>query len=405
MTIERIAFLSIHTSPLATPGTGDAGGMNVYVDELSRAMAARGLAVDVFTRREHRSDPDIVDVIDGYRVRHIDAGPPDPTDDLAGTVGDFAEAIVKIVANEGLRYDLFHSHYWLSGWAGVLLQDVLEVPLAISFHTLGRVKAMRRRDDEPPPTLLRLAAEGEVIARAGCVVASTPTEAADLIEHYGADPERLCVNPPGVDHDLFQPGDQAEARRRLGIDDIGPVVVHAGRIQPLKGLDVTVGTFEIVAESHPTAQLVVVGGPSGPQGADEMEWAQNRLESGGLSRRVTFLRARRHDEMPDVYRAADVVVVPSRSESFGLVAAEAQACGVPVVAADAGGLRHAVADGRSGFLVAGWDPKDFADSILRIVDDPNSAQRLAQGAMEHAERFSWTATVDRLLELYSGIVV
>ena len=399
--IERVAYLSIHTSPLAVPGAGDAGGMNVYVHELAQTMAGRGVQVDVFTRGAAAAE---IEVVPGYRVVQVPAGasPGSGDDALAAVVGDFAEGVARWAVRHRAVYDLFHSHYWLSGWAGLLLHEVLRVPLAISFHTLGRVKDATRRADQAPAGLLRLAAETEVIARAGCVIASTPTEAAQLIEHYAANPERLCVSPPGIDHEVFFPGSRAESRAALGLDGGGPLVLFVGRLQPLKGPDVALTAFAQLAADLPTARLLFVGGPSGPQG--EAEAARLRAEAAGLGGRVLFRSPVPHRDLPAYYRAADILVVPSRSESFGLVAAEAQACGLPVVAAAVGGLAHAVADGVSGILVDGWDPADWAAALRRVVTDPALASRLSAGAREQAERFSWPATADRLLELYSGLV-
>ncbi|MDX1691922.1 MAG: glycosyltransferase [Acidimicrobiia bacterium] len=399
--IERVAYLSIHTSPLEAPGAGDAGGMNVYIDELSRTMAARGVEVDVFTRSAAGTTA-VTPVVPGYRVVEVPTASFGDGDALADAVGDFAEGVVKWAANQGARYDIVHSHYWLSGWAGVLVQDVLGAPLAISFHTLGRVKAVNRRSDEPPPSLLRIAAETEVIARAGCVVASTPIEAGELLEHYAAQPERLCVSPPGVDHERFSPGDRRAARARLGIGP-EPVMLFAGRIQPLKGLDVSLAAFEVLARELPSLRFLVVGGPSGPQGEAELARTRALARHMGLADRVDVRGPLAHDVIPDAYRAATVVHVPSRAESFGLVAVEAQACGVPVVAARVGGLPYVVRHDESGLLVDGWDPADHANALRAVLTDPTTARRLGDGALELSERFSWSSTADRLLELYGGI--
>jgi D-inositol-3-phosphate glycosyltransferase len=392
--IERVAFLSIHTSPLAMPGTGDAGGMNVYVDSMARTLAGRGIAVDVFTRRLDPSAAAETSVAPRYCVIQIDAA----GEDRADLVGSFAEGVIKWAAAHDVVYDVLHSHYWLSGWAGLLLSDLLEVPLAISFHTLGRVKEAARNPSEPRESLVRIAAETEVVARAGCVVASTPADAADLLEHYQAAPERLCVSPPGVDHRTFAPGDRAEARRRLGLPP-GPIVAVVGRIQPLKGVDLALGAVALL----PGVRLVVVGGPSGPDG--EAELGRLIVGAGVLAPgRIEFRGPMPHDQVADVYRAADVVMVPSRSESFGLVAAEAQAVGTPVVASRVGGLAYTVADEVSGRLVSGDAPADWAAALRSIIEDPIEAERLAKGAVTQAAQFSWEATADRLLELYRGMV-
>lgn len=398
--IRRVAYLSIHTSPLAVPGSGDAGGMNVYIHELAQTMAGRGVQVDVFTRGGAAGE---IEVTPGYRVVNLAFGPPGDGghDALAEAVGDFAEGVARWAVRHRASYDILHSHYWLSGWAGVLLHEVLRVPLAISFHTLGRVKDATRRADQAPAGLLRLVAETEVIARAGCVIASTPAEAAQLIEHYAANPERLCVSPPGVDHRVFSPGSRREARRALSLPGEGALVLFAGRLQPLKGPDVALEAFSRLVEEVPGARLLFVGGPSGTQGEEEV--ARLRAAAARLGERVIFRPPVPHRHLAQYYRAADVLVVPSRSESFGLVAAEAQACGLPVVAASVGGLEHAVADGESGLLVTGWDAADYAAALRLVLTEPDLAARLAAGARLQAERFSWPATADRLLELYGGI--
>jgi D-inositol-3-phosphate glycosyltransferase len=399
--ISRVAYLSMHTSPLLQPGTGDAGGMNVYIDGLARTMAHRDVAVDVYTRRTHPDQPPVVDVAPGYRVFHVEAGPPEPMAirPMAIYVTEFADGVVTRVQAGGTMPDIIHSHYWLSGWAGLLVKRHLDVPLANSFHTLGRVKDLHKRDDEPPESLLRIAAEAEVIDNSECVVASTPYEARDLLEHYGADPGRLCTSPPGVDHAVFHPGDRAAARRRVGFGK-PPVLLYAGRIQPLKGVDVALESFALIRDVIPGATFVVVGGPSGPQGLEELERLQRRAdEIGG----VEFRDPVPHDDLADHYRAADLLLLPSRSESFGLVAAEAQSCGLPVVAARTGGLAHVVADGMSGLLVDGWEPGDHAAAALSILTHAELEATLREGALEWSQRFSWTATVDRFLELYSGV--
>ena len=402
--INRVAYLSMHTSPLLQPGTGDAGGMNVYVDQLSRTMATRGVRVDVFTRREYLDDPEIVDVMPGYRVIHVDAGPahPLPVSSLPRYVRTFAKAI-----ETRLRPDppqILHSHYWLSGWAGLLVKRALRIPLANSFHTLGRVKDDNRRPDDPPESLLRIAAEHEVIEGSDCVMASTPAEAAELLEHYGADPNRLCTSPPGVDHRVFRPGSQRSARLRLGLSP-GPVILFVGRIQPLKGVDVLLEAFARIENLHPEATLLVVGGPSGPKGQNELLALRQRAGLLGVLHRVKFYGPLPHGLLADFYRAADVVVIPSRAESFGLVAAEAQACGTPVVAAKVGGLVYVVDDGVTGILVDGWDPADYAEVLDRLLSDDGLRKKMSEAAVVWAKRFSWDATVRRYLELYKGVLI
>ncbi len=272
--------------------------------------------------------------------------------------------------------------------------------MANSFHTLGRVKDQTRRSDDAPAGLERIAAEHHVIEGSDCVIASTPYEAEDLFQHYGAHPARLCVSPPGINHEVFVPGDQRAARRSLGLGD-GPLLLFVGRIQPLKGLDVAVEAFCLVADQLPEARLVVVGGPSGPQGREELEQAEEVAHRAGAA--VMFRPPRAHLALAEYYQAADLLLFPSRSESFGLVAAEAQACGLPVIASSVGGIRYTVRDRHSGLLIEGWDPADYAKVIVELLGDHQQRARLAAGAQQVARQFSWEATADRLLELYDGI--
>ncbi len=401
--IKRVAYLSMHSSPLLQPGTGDAGGMNVYVDQLARTMAERGVEVDVFTRRVDPADPEVIEAAPKYRVINIDAGPPHQmtTSALIRVVVPFARQVI-----DQLRLDppqVIHSHYWLSGWAGLLAKRALGLPLANSFHTLGRVKNRNRAPGEAPESLVRIAAEREVIANSDCVMASTPAEAHELLEFYGADPNQLCTSPPGVDHRVFRPGSKIEARRRLGLST-GPIILFVGRIQPLKGPDIAIKAMEQVVERFPDAHLVVVGGPSGNSGWHEVQKLRQMAASGPLGGRVRFVAPLPHGLLVDVYRSADLLLVPSRSESFGLVAAEAQACGVPVVASRVGGLQFVVDHGNTGLLVEGWRPKDFAEAIVSLLEDSERLAAMRKAAFEWAKRFSWEGTVDKHLELYRVVL-
>jgi D-inositol-3-phosphate glycosyltransferase len=404
--IRRVAYLAMHTSPLLQPGLGNAGGMNVYVNELACTMAARGVEAHVFTRRNDPAQPDSVDVRDGYRVVHIDAGPPRPLsiEELVPHVAEFGEAVVAATGDGS--FDIVHSHYWLSGWAGVLVKEAHGLPLANSFHTLGRVKDAARREDESPSSSARLRAEEGVIALADCVLASTPYEFDDLIDHYGASPERLCVSEPGIDHTLFTPGDREVARRVIGVGD-EPIMLFVGRIQAHKGLDVAIEMLphlpDTVAIGAGPVRLMIVGGPSGTGGSRELDRLRERARTIGVEDRVTFVPPRPHDTLVDYYRAADLLVMPSRSESFGLVAAEAQAAGLPVVASRVGGLPYVVGSSVSGLLINEHNPRSFAAAATAILDHPGFRRHLSRGAVEYATRFSWDATADRLLDLYDGI--
>lgn len=404
--IRRVAYLAMHTSPLLQPGVGNAGGMNVYVNELACTMAARDVEAYVFTRRTDPDQPDTVKVRDGYRVVHIDAGPPRPLpiEDLVPHVAEFGEGVVAATGDG--TFDVVHSHYWLSGWAGVLVKEAHGLPLANSFHTLGRVKDAARRDDESPSSSARLRAEEGVIALSDCVLASTPYEFDDLIDHYRASPERLCVSEPGIDHTLFTPGDRDAARRKIGVGD-EPIMLFVGRIQAHKGLDVAIEMLPHVPDSvaigNGPVRLMIVGGPSGSDGSQEIDRLRGRAHALGVDDRVSFISPQPHDALVDYYRAADLLVMPSRSESFGLVAAEAQASGLPVVASRVGGLPYVVGSSVSGLLINEHDPLSFAAAATAILDHPGFRNHLSKGAVEYATRFSWAATADRLLDLYDGI--
>jgi D-inositol-3-phosphate glycosyltransferase len=402
--INSVAYLSFHSCPLLQPGTGDAGGMNVYIRELGRSMAEAGVDVVVFTRRTDEETPDVMEAAPGFRVVHIEAGPrtPLPMRQLPGLVGEFAEATLAWIDSNDESFDIIHSHYWLSGWAGVLLKEKLGLPLANSFHTLGRIKDLTRRPDDAPEGVIRTLTEEEVIARSDCVVASTPYEFDDLMDHYAADPARLCTSPPGIRHELFRPGDKEAARLWTGLDD-HPVLLFVGRIQPLKGVDVAISALSRLTAPAQPAHLVVIGGPSGSEGPDEQRRLKTLTGDLGLTDRVHFVAPVPREQLVSFYQAADAVVMPSRSESFGLVAAEAQSCGVPVIAAAVGGLPYIIDNGTSGLLVQDHDPDAYAAAISSVLGDPELAARLSAGAVEHSARFSWEATVARLLELYEGI--
>jgi len=402
--IDHVAYIAMHTSPLATPGKGDAGGMNVYLHELALTMASRGVDVVVFTRRAHPDQEEVVHVQEGYRVVHLPAGVPGPVpvEGLVPFVGAFADEIITWIERHAETFDVIHSHYWLSGWVGAIVKEVLKIPMANSFHTLGKVKDLRRHPTEAGSSPIRLLTEAEVIEAADCVIASTAHEFDDLLTHYHASPERLCVSPPGIDHTVFAPGDPCEARRRLGFGT-EPLMLFVGRLQRHKGPEIAVETAALVAEALPETQLVVVGGPSGKDGRETEATLRRLVADRGLGEQVRFVAPVPHHQLVDWYRAADLLLMPSRSETFGLVAAEAQACGLPVVAARVGGLRDIIEDARSGILIDGHDPRRFATAALAILDNPSFRATLSAEAIEHSRRFSWPQTADRLLELYAGI--
>jgi D-inositol-3-phosphate glycosyltransferase len=390
-----VAILSMHTSPLAQPGTGDSGGMNVYVRELAGSLAQAGVSVRVYVRRWADDLPERVTVEPGLEVVHITAGPSNlGKEHLACVVDRFADGVAADLA--GHQVAVLHANYWLSAVAAHRLKHDLGLPLVATFHTLARVKA---EGGDPEPGA-RARAEAEVIGCCDAICASNPVEAEQLVEFYGAPADRIELVPPGVDHAFFSPGDRGGARAALGLDD-RPTALFVGRIQPLKG--VTVALEALSRLRDPEARLVVVGGPSGADGPAEWERAQDLVAGRGLADRVAFVEPQPHHRLSSWYRAADVVVVPSRSESFGLVALEAAACGVPVVANAVGGLRTLVRHDRTGFLVEGRDPGAFAERIDELLANPHRTVAMGRAAAVEAQRYSWSTTAGRLRRLYADL--
>ncbi|TDB90012.1 D-inositol-3-phosphate glycosyltransferase [Actinomadura sp. 7K534] len=419
--INRVATVSVHTSPLDQPGTGDAGGMNVYIVEVAKRLAARGVEVDIFTRATCRAMPPVVELAPGVLVRNVVAGPFEELDktDLPRHLCGFTSGILRVeAAHEPGHYDLLHTHYWLSGQAGWAAKQRWGVPLVHSMHTMAKVKNAALADGDKAEPVERVLGEEQVVASSDQLVANTAKEARELVDLYGADPARVATVSPGVDLSLFRPESPllargaglfphrtGPARRRLGLPRDAYVLLFVGRIQPLKAPDVLLRAVARMIADDPAlrAKLVVavVGGPSG-SGRCRPEGLQNLAAELGISDVMRFEPPSPQSELADWYRAADVTVVPSHSESFGLVAVESQACGTPVVASRVGGLCTAVADGDSGVLISGHDPADYAAVLRRLHYEPGLYARLARGAVRHGNSFGWDATVDNLLEVYTG---
>jgi D-inositol-3-phosphate glycosyltransferase len=399
--VRALAVLSMHTSPLAQPGSGDGGGMNVYVRELAAALARAGVRCDVYTRAYAEDLPPIVAVEPGFSVHHVPAGPLAPVakEALHGLVPEFTEAVLGRMA-AGHVADALHANYWLSGIAGHTIKHELDLPLVSTFHTLDRVKAEVDLSDDGEH---RSEAEGHIIGCSDAVLASCDAEVAQLVRLYGADPTRVEIVAPGVDHAFFAPGQRRQARRALGLPESGRMVLFVGRIQPLKGVEVAVRALGELAERVPDGFLVVVGGPSGPEGEAEVDRISKLTAELGLTDRVRFVPPQPHELLSTFYRAADVSIVPSRSESFGLVALEAAACGIPVVAASVGGLTSLVDDGRTGFLVEGRDPADYAEALAAVLCDPVVAADLGRRAAIRAQSYTWTIAAGRLRRLYGEL--
>ena len=393
--MSAVAILSMHTSPLAQPGQGDSGGMNVYVRELSASLAQAGVDVRVYVRRWADHLPSRVRIEPGLEVVHIDAGPVDLSKEQLPTVVDeFADGVAADLA--GTRVDALHANYWLSAVAAHRLKHELDLPLVATFHTLARVKA-DAGDVEPEA---RVRAEVAVIGCCDAICASNPVEADQLVELYGAAADRIELVPPGVDHAFFSPGDRAGARAALDLDD-RPTLLFVGRIQPLKGVEVAVRALAEL--KRPDAVLLVVGGASGQAGDHEVDRIHALVDSLGLHEQVRFAPPQQHHILSTYYRAADVVLVPSRSESFGLVALEAAACGTPVVAAAVGGLRTLVDHGPPGLLVERRDPPAFAQAAGRLLRDAALADSLPVAAAERARGYTWSTAAARLRRIYADL--
>ena len=388
--------------------------MNVYVRELTAALARTGVACDVFTRAWSPDLPSVVEVEPGLRVHHVPAGPPEavPKEALPAVVEEFtADVLGRMAAatgsggteGGGLPYTSVHANYWLSGLSGHVIKHELNLPLVCTFHTLDRVKAESMPEEvEADMPLRRAEAEASIIECSDAVLASCSAEADQISSLYGAEPGRIRIVPPGVDHAFFSPGSRPGARRALGLGS-HPVLLFVGRVQPLKGLDVAIGALADVVRTHPQAMLLAVGGPSGPGGEAELARCRRLAESLGVADRVRWVDPQPHHLLSTYYRAADVVLVPSRSESFGLVALEAAACGTPVVAAAVGGLTSIVQPGRTGELIDSRDPHEFADAALRILSDPGNAAVMGAWAARYARGYTWSTTAARLRRLYTDL--
>ncbi|MEP7160496.1 MAG: D-inositol-3-phosphate glycosyltransferase [Dermatophilaceae bacterium] len=397
-------MIAVHTSPLATPGTGDAGGLNVYVLQSALAMARRGVDVEVFTRATSGTQERLARVADGVTVRHVPAGPFGGLgkEDLPAQLCAFAAGVMQEVAAhpEG-HYDVVHSHYWLSGQVGWLAAERWHVPLVHTMHTMARVKNAHLAAGDTPEPPVREIGEAQVVSIADRLVANTDTEAAELVDLYGAKARRVRVVNPGVDLQTFTPADKAASRSLLGVGADDLLVAFVGRVQPLKAPDLLLKAvadlFERRVDLAQRVHVVVNGGPSG-SGLERPRALQELAAQLGIAASVRFEKPGPREVLAHWYRAADLVAVPSYSESFGLVAIEAQACGTPVVAADVGGLSVTV---RGGVLVPTHDVYDWSRALEALLDDPARRAQLSRSAIEHARRFSWEATADRLLSVYA----
>lgn len=407
--VQRVAMLSVHTCPLAALGGKETGGMNVYVRELGRELGRRGIAVDVYTRSQNEAIPEVVEMGESARVIHLKAGPAAPYDKnlVFNHLTEFTSNLVRFANEDNCQYDLIHAHYWLSGWVGDLLARRWRLPLVTMFHTLALVKnAIARTDEEREPSP-RAEIERYVMHQSERLVAANPTEKAQMTWFYGASPEKVDVIPCGVDTSLFKPADRQAAKNQLKLGG-RRVILFVGRLDWLKGLDSLIYATKIAAESFDSqvekSHLLVIGGDLEHQAfgtsGGEGDRLRRLVDELGLSGSVTFVGAQPQDRLPTFYAAADVCVVPSYYESFGMVALEAMACGTPVIASKVGGLAFTIQDGRTGFLVPEELPELLAKRIVLILSNASLRERLGKQAADVAQSYSWPAVTDQILDLY-----
>lgn len=400
MDVRRVGMIAYHSSPLAEPGSGDAGGMTVYVRGAARALGELGISTDIFTRASGRGS--VEELWPGVRVVPIDAGPRRPVakETAVAHLADFVAGIRAFRTVTRAAYDVWHSHYWQSGLAGIHLASA-NVPLVHSSHTLSLVKSRFAPGSDEIAEEARVRTELQVTARADVLVASTKEEGDALARLYGVDPGRITRIAPGVDHDVFKPGDRVAARRAIGAGDEA-LLLYVGRVQPLKGIELAIAAAAEAANAVERGiVMLVVGGPSGPEGDAEFARLHALAASLGVADRVRFEGPQPHDRLPLYYRAADVLLFPSRSESFGLAALEAHACGTPVVSTAVGGARDVVLHGHSGFVIDERDPSLAAGYIKTVLAEPDSFRRQA---FRQSRAFSWNATADALGTLYSCLL-
>lgn len=403
---RRIAMITVHTSPLEQPGAGDAGGLNVYVAETAKRLAERNIEVEILTRKAKAGLPQTVELFPGVNVHHVDSGALEGLDknDLPATLCNFTAGVLRYGASmpEG-HIDLIHSHYWLSGQVGWVARERWLAPLVHSMHTMGKVKNLSLSQDDTPEPNLRIIGEQQLVDTADLLIANTQIEEQELIEHYHALPEKVKVVYPGVDNAHFTPGDKNQSRTKLGFTESDLIISFVGRIQPLKGPDVLIKAAAEMLKLNPTLsgrlKIIICGAPSGT-GTKDPAYLQHLVKQLAIESVVKFLPPQSRDQLIDLYRASDLVAVPSYSESFGLVAVEAQACGVPVVAAKVGGLNYAVKDHNSGLLIADHTTSSWAAALSGLILDQPRLSQMSVNALAHAADFTWHKTVDQLLEVY-----
>jgi D-inositol-3-phosphate glycosyltransferase len=400
--LRRVAMLSVHSSPLATLGGQVTGGMNVYVRELSRQLSQHGIAVDVYTRRQDVDLPEVLEFDQRARVIHLNAGPPMPypKHDVYGHMPEFVSHMQSFIAREGLQYDCLHSHYWVSGWVALRLRQSLHLPVVHMSHTLGYPKnsAVQQAWEREPPT--RLQVEYEVLKHSDLLVAESQASKDHMVQDYGVDPGRIEIIPCGVDTSIFHPHDRRQARRRLGLSG-GPILLFIGRLQPLKGIDTLLRSTHVVRRRHDNLKVLIVGGgvdSDDPHERQERERLHTLVQDLDLADHVQFIDAQSQEQLAYYYAAADVLVMPSHYESFGMVVLEAMACGTPVVASHVGGLASTVLPGQTGFLAPVGDVQAFARSVEQLIGDPQLWQSMSTAAHLRAQAYTWPRIMKRTLQ-------
>jgi len=410
--LKRIAMISFHTCPLADLGRKRTGGMNVYVREIGRRLGSSGVEVDVFTRSQSPDVGRVVPLGGKARVVHVQAGPQRPfgKDGIWLYLPAFVRGILDFAHARGIRYDIIHSHYWLSGWAGLELSRQLGAPLVHMFHTLGVMKNMVARVKEERETDLRIGIEKKVMGLSQLIVASTPADRAQMVWYYGADCSKIAVVPCGVDLDLFTPLPKETAKERLGLSG-HRILLFVGRIQPIKGLDCLLKAVAMLIDKRgihsEDLRLLIIGGDRDNRGnsADtEMERLKHLASQLGLDPVVTFLGSQPQEALPLFYSAAEVCLLPSRYESFGMVALESMACGTPVIASRVGGLNYTVRDGQTGYLIPEGNPRAIADRLDRLLRDSALRSFMGSRGIDQAKRHSWENITSQILSLYNRIL-
>ncbi len=409
----RIAMISVHTSPLAMLGGKEAGGMNVYVRDLARELGTRGMAVDVFTRQQSPDAPLVREFAPNARVIHLPAGPKAPYEknEIFPHLPEFTQAVSGFAQQERLSYSLIHSHYWLSGWVAHELQRLWGVPTVHMFHTLGHMKNAVAASPQEMETDLRIQIEGQVMRWADCLVAASPLEKAQMAWLYGADPAKIRVIPAGVDTERFHPIPVEAAKAHIGIPSERKLILYVGRIEPLKGIETLLRAIAILAKETPCLCDNICVSIIGGEGEDteatrsaEEERLRELREQLELRDLVIFLGSKDQDALPYYYSAAYVVVVPSYYESFGMVAVEAMACGVPVIASKAGGLMYTIQDGLTGLLFPASSPNALAEKLCLLLDEPELRDKMGGNARQWAQRFAWPTIADQIVALYAELL-